>query len=94
MKIVCDFDTIRTQLGLIKDQLTEMDTAISKYESDIATTLTSWKGSAKEAFTLTNEEQVTTTKTHVSDLTAIVEFVEKAVEEIEKIENEVANLKI
>ena len=94
MKIVCDFATIYAQLSIIEEQIGEMDKAISKYQADIQTTLASWKGAAKDAFELTNEDQVTSTKTHVDDLREIVTFVKEAVKKIETLETELGNLKI
>lgn len=94
MKIVCDFELIRAQLTIIEKQIQAMDKAISTYQSDIATTLTSWKGVAKDAFTLTNDDQIATANTHVSDLTEIVKFVKDAVSKIEGAEGEIAGLRI
>jgi len=91
MKIVCDFEKIKEELTNMNNSITEMNTQLTQYTTSVAQDLTSWTGVAKEAFELTNTDQVETTNTHVTDLENITNFVEKSVEQIEALESKLAS---
>ena len=94
MKIVCDFETIKAELAKIEESIATMDSAIKEYSTSVSQSLSSWKGIAKEAFDVTNTDQVDKTKTHVSDMSAVVAFVKDAVAKIEDLEGQLAGLNI
>ena len=94
MKIVCNFEEVANQVQQIRNSAGEMNTAINTYKADISDNLSGWKGAAKDAFDLTNDEQVQTTTNHVKSIDELADFIEKAYQKIEELETTLAGIKI
>ena len=93
-KYVCDYD----QLNSIAESLHKIggDLAdnISTYASDMTTGLSSWNGTAKKTFLTKCDTQVELATAKANESIALGDFIKGAVDEIQKTDQELAQLTI
>lgn len=94
-RYVCDFDTVKTEAGKIVTAAGEMSSALNTYVTNVKEHLTGWGGtSAKKAFEATNEDQVTVTNTHITEIEEVGNFIKSACEKIETLEENLGGMNI
>ena len=93
-RYVCDFDQVDEQAKNLCETASNMEDAVSDYDSEIDSELAGWKGSAKTAFDSTNSEQITRAKSDAYNLDDLGQFIGEVSQNIRKIEEELAKLEI
>ncbi len=93
-KYVCDFDVVNEKAKKLCSIATDISTSADNYSTKIDSDLSGWTGGAKTKFEATNSDQVAITKTHSYNAEDLGEFILKVSESIEKIEQDLASLKI
>ena len=93
-KYVCDFAEVQAAGEKLCQTASDMTSAIDTYSSTIESDLSTWTGTAKSSFESTNTTQVTTAKADAQYINALGEFVKKASQSIQSLEEELASLSI
>ncbi len=93
-KYVCDFAEVYSAGEKLCQAANDMNTAVGTYSSTIESDLSTWTGTAKSSFQTTNTQQVNTAKTDVAYINALGEFIKKASQSIQSLEEQLAGLSI
>ena len=93
-KYVCDFAEVYAAGEKLCQAATDLTSAVGTYSSSIEGDLSSWTGSAKQAFQTTNNTQVTTAKADATYINALGEFVKKSSQSIQSLEEQLSGLSI
>lgn len=95
-KYVCDFDQVKSAGDKLCSAADEMGDSVTTYSTNIFddNNLASWTGPASDSFREVSEQQVEETTSHADDVRALGEFIQKVVEAIQSLEEELAGLSI
>lgn len=93
-KYVCDFDEVYAAGEKLCQAASDMGRAINTYSTSVGSDLSSWTGTAKQAFESTNATQVSTATTDSQYINALGEFIKKSAQSIKSLEDELAGLSI
>ena len=93
-KYVCDFAEVYSAGEKLCQAASDMGAAVSAYNSTISSDLGTWTGTAKNAFTTTNDSQVKQANTDVAYINALGEFIKKSSQSIQALDEELAKLNI
>lgn len=90
-KFVCDFDTVKTAGSNLCKTAGEMKTSLDGYASNIDGDLSDWSSPAKTSFTTVNKTQVTTSQADAEFANKLGEFIQKAAESIQALDEGMAS---
>ena len=93
-KYVCDTDQVYSLGNKLTQVANDMNTQISSYSSRIESDLSGWSGRAKTTFLSSNEQQVNTAKEDIAYLTELGEFIMDSAQQIQSLEEQLANTSI
>ena len=93
-KYVCDYDQVIAAGEKLCTMATELETSVTNYSSKISSDLSGWTGDAKSTFTTTYDEQVTKAKTNAQEAKAVGEFIKKAAQSIQQLDEQLASYSI
>lgn len=93
-KYVCDYDQLLSVAKSLCSLGNELETNVSTYASNMTANLSSWNGSAKKNFIKQCNGQVDLATRKAQETVALGNFIQNAVEEIQKTEQELAQLTI
>jgi uncharacterized protein YukE len=93
-KYVCDTEQVYSLGNKLTQVANDMNTQIGNYSSRIESDLAGWSGKAKTTFLSSNEQQVNTAKEDIAYLTELGEFIMNSAQEIQKLEEQLANMSI
>ena len=93
-KYVCDFAEVYSAGEKLCTAASDMKSAVGTYSSTIASDLSTWTGTAKTSFESTNKTQVESATKDCEYVNALGEFVKKASQSIQSLEEELAGLSI
>lgn len=94
-KYVCDTEEVKRIGNELTKAAEEIVTSAQEYASKIDGDLSEWDSAAKSSFTTVNQAQIATTGVDAEYTSKLGEFIQKAAEEITKLdENLASNIKI
>ena len=93
-KFVCDFAQVKSTGEKLCSAASDLQSSISDYSSKIDGTLSSWNGEAKYSFSGKCSEQVKAAMQTAQKMEATGEFIKKAAQSIEELDQELASLSI
>lgn len=93
-KYVCDFDQVKACGEAICQSAGDLSSAISKYSSDIDSSLFGWEGKASNSFEQANSSEEQKSLSHSEYINSFGNFVKEAAKSIEDLESELAELSI
>ena len=93
-KYVCEYDTVIQAGEKLCTMATELETSVTNYSSKISSDLSGWTGSAKSTFTTTCDEQVAKAKANAQEAKAVGEFIKKAAQSIQQLDEQLASISI
>ena len=93
-KFVCDFAQVKSTGEKLCSAASDLQSSISDYSSKIDGTLSSWNGEAKSSFCGKCSEQVKAAMQTAQKMEATGEFIKKAAQSIEELDQELASLSI
>lgn len=89
-KYVCDTGEVSTIGSNVSKTAETMATELKSYSSNIDNDLSGWNSPAKGAFTNVNQTQIVKSQAEAEYAQKLGEFIQKAAEAIESLENELA----
>ena len=93
-KLVCDFSQVTAIGEKLCTTASDISSSIDDYANQMDSDLTSWTGSAKNAFQTTSNGQVKIVKADAEYVNNLGGFIKQAAQNIETLEEELANLDI
>ena len=93
-KYVCDFDTVKTIANNLKSQVSDLNNALSAYETNLQSDLSGWSGLAQNEFTSFSEQQIANARKYVTSIDELANFLNNAVNVIETAETEISAISI
>ena len=93
-KYVCDFDTVKTIANNLKSQVSDLNNALSAYETNLQSDLSGWSGLAQNEFTSFSEQQIDNARKYVTSIDELANFLNNAVNVIETAETEISAISI
>ena len=93
-KYVCDFEQVYAIGEKVCEAVTELETSIGTYSTNIDSDLSSWTGTAKDSFTRTKGEQVELAKKDFTYIKELGEFIKSSSKSIQELEEQLASLTI
>lgn len=93
-KYVCDVEQVYSIGEKVCQTASDINTSITNYSSRISSDLSTWSGTAKDAFTKTNETQVQTATADATYINELGEFIKDASKKIQSLEEQLAGMTI
>ena len=93
-KYVCDYATVISAGQNLIQAANDLTSAANTYSSKITSDLSSWSGEAKAAFVTTCTSQVEDTLKKAQEISEFGEFVVKAAQSIQQLDDSLASLSI
>lgn len=93
-KYVCEFGSVISAGQKIIEAANDLTNAANTYSSKIESDLAGWSGEAKSSFSATCTSQVQATLAKAAEISAFGEFVVKAAQSIQQLDDQLASLSI
>ena len=93
-KYICEFGSVISAGQKIIEAAGDLTNAANTYSSRIESDLAGWNGEAKGNFTSTCTSQVQATLAKAQEISAFGEFVVKAAQSIQQLDDQLASLSI
>lgn len=93
-KYVCDFEQVNSIAEKVCQAVSDMESALTTYSSNIDNNLSSWSGDAKTSFTTTSSTLTSNATSDLEYINSLGEFIKSSSQAIQKVEEELANINI
>lgn len=93
-KYVCDFEQVIAAGEKLVTMATELESSVTNYSSKIDSDLSGWTGDAKSQFTTTCTAEVEKAKANAQEAKAVGEFIKKAAQSIQELDEQYAAISI
>jgi len=93
-KYVCDYGAVVSAGQSLIQAASELTSATNNYSSKITSDLSTWSGEAKSAFMSQCESQVAATLQKAQTISEFGEFIVKAAQSIQELDDQLASLSI
>ena len=93
-KYVCDIEQVYSIGEKVCQVAQDINSSVTNYSSRIDSYLSTWTGTAKDAFTKTNATQVQTATEDTTYINELGDFIKEASRKIQELEEQLAGLSI
>jgi len=93
-ELVCDFEQVRAAGKALTRASSDYKTAVQSFPTNIESDLATWTGSSKDSFMVSVESQANTSMEVCEQVRLVGEFITKAADSIENMEEELASQSI
>lgn len=93
-KFVCDYEQVIAAGEKLSTMAAELETSVTNYSSKITSDLSGWTGDAKTQFTTTCNTEVEKAKANAQEAKAVGEFIKKAAQSIQELDEQLAGISI
>ena len=93
-RYVCDFESLRTIATNLKKHVSDMNTAVAAYETNMQSDLSGWTGMASREFLGQSSKQIENARKYITSIDELANYINDAVTKIENAENEISSITI